>query len=101
MSRNYYKTGRRDDNEVEIKECLFSLGYDFMPLYPGQGADILLFLDHGVAFIEVKNPDASVKRKLGTEIEQWLRSVCEQSSVHYWIVEDVQTLNMFLSRVSA
>lgn len=94
--RNYYATGRRDGNEKVIIDYLRDNEIPYIIFMPGQGADIMIFLDGGhVAFLEVKNPDAPNRRKQLTITEVQFMNLCQNYGVVHKVVfsvEDVKSL---------
>lgn len=96
MNHNFYKLGRQDDNKKEFTDFLSESGIPFISLYPKQGADLLLFIQGGVIFLEIKSGDASKARKKGTKSEQKYQQICRDRSIPYFIVSSVSELRALL-----
>lgn len=96
MRHNYYRLGRQDNCKKEIADYLKFAQIEFVSLYPNQGADLLLFLQGGVVFVEVKTSDASPSRKKGTKTEQKYQQICRDRSIPYFIVSSVSELRALL-----
>lgn len=94
--RNYWKKGRRDDNEKVIKEYLTEKNIPFVMLYPSQGADLLLLLEGGTVLLEVKNPSALGRRRGGSEKEREMKALCLRLGIPYLIASTVEEIEKFL-----
>ena len=94
---NYYRTGRRDNNEKVIKDYLDEQGIEYISLYPSQGADLQLLLKGGVVFVEVKSPVATDKRKAGTATERMYQQLCKKLDIAYLVVSSVDEIAVFLN----
>lgn len=90
--QNFYRAGRRDENEKEIKRLLKELDIPFVVLLPGQGADLLLLLFGQTVFVEIKNPNASKQRQQLTDTENTFRELCNARKVYYVVVSSVEEM---------
>ena len=81
--KNQY-ADRRDNNEAEYVEMWKALGYEWIPMKPGQGFDGLLITPLDIYVVEVKNGQR--KWKL-TACERRTKEAIERLGQEYHIVD--------------
>lgn len=91
FKRGMYATGKRDANEKNLFPVLKARNIKFTQLIPGQGADLILWVNPMIV-VEVKNPELSVSEQELTEKEIETRDYCEIAGIPWFLVKTEEDL---------
>ncbi len=96
MKRSIYNSGNRDDNEPAILDLLNKRNIKWTQLRPGDGADLIVWIDPMIA-VEVKNPDQPKSKRALTESEQDTQAYCQNTHIPYYVIETPEDMNEILN----
>lgn len=98
--KNLHNSGKRDENEGEILALLRARNIKVTQFRPGDGADLLIWINPLIV-VEVKNPKQPPSKRQLTEDEKETEQYCEGIGLPYYVVEYVEEVNDIINRYFA
>lgn len=89
MTRAIYNSGNRDANEADIRNVLDARNIRYTQFKPGDGADLLIWINP-MEIWEIKNPDQPPSKRALTRCEQETLEYCKQAGIPYVVIDTVE-----------